>query len=267
MPKNNKAPAKPSAETTAGRRFGLPTSVSLPHMPGGQLVALLRNPPNIHPVYQAYNRLRQQYVVVQTMRHFKAREDDPAHLYQKKLLDVGCGEATIAEFLALAGAEITAIDPNPAALAAAKASAEAFGAPVTFVRGRAEDLLRTGEKYDVILALDLLESVEDPARMVWVIRQLLAPGGIIVISAITRTWRAWFAHIFLSEYLYRRIPVGTRAYKRFFTPAQLAALCKGQGLHLENVQQLRFSSSRRSWVQSMPGSSRATRYLATLVEA
>ncbi len=264
MPKSNKPSIKQPDKKSGGGRFRLPQKVSLPHMPGGQLMALLRNPPNIHPVYQAYNRLRQQYVVVQTMRHFKAREDDPAHLYQKKLLDVGCGEATIAEFLALAGAEITAIDPNPAALAAARASAEAFGAPVSFVRGRAEDLLRNGERYDVILALDLLESVPDPARMLWVLKQLLAPGGIIVVSVISRTWRAWFAHIFLSEYLYRRIPAGTRAYRRFFTPQQLAVMCKAHKLKLDNVEYLRFSSSRRAWIESLPNSSRSTRYLATL---
>jgi 2-polyprenyl-6-hydroxyphenyl methylase / 3-demethylubiquinone-9 3-methyltransferase len=233
-------------------------------LPGAHLLALLTDPPGQSPVYTAYNRLRQHYIVAQTMAYFKARDDDPAPLFEKTLLDIGCGDATIAEFLALAGAEITAIDPNPAALAKARASAAAFGAPVEFINTTAEKLVTSGERYDVILALDLLEVTPNPAKMLWCIKQLLAPGGVVVLSVIHRSPWAWVLHVLFSTYVYGRVARENRSYSRFFSPLALARLLKGAGLRLGQVQWLRFSSTRRRWVYAPSGSKRATRYVVTV---
>jgi 2-polyprenyl-6-hydroxyphenyl methylase / 3-demethylubiquinone-9 3-methyltransferase len=258
--------AKP-ANTPAARPASTTLNKRLPPLPGAHLLALLADPPGQSPVYTAYNRLRQHYIVAQTMAHFKAREDDPAPLFEKTLLDVGCGDATIAEFLALAGADITAIDPNPAALAKARASAAAFGAPVEFMNTTAEKLVATGARYDVILALDLLEVTPNPAKMLWCIKQLLAPGGVVVLSVIHRSPWAWVLHVLFSAYVYGRVAKTNRSYARFFSPLGLARLLKGAGLRLGQVQWLRFSSTRRRWVYAPPGSKRATRYLVSVTDA
>src|SRR5882757_9794395 len=103
-----------------------------PHQTAVRLSKNLRRPRAGEEIYHEYNTLRQNYILEMAAAHFHMRDDDPAPLYGKTLLDVGCGESTIAEFLALSGAEITAIDPNAKVLLHAKKSAESFGAPITF---------------------------------------------------------------------------------------------------------------------------------------
>lgn len=224
-----------------------------------QIAAHLRRPRAMSDVYHDYNALRQKYILDAAARHFKVRDDDPAPLYGKTLLDAGCGASTIAEFLALSGAEITAVDANAAALEKAKESAEAFGAPVTFLHTRVEDLINGAQKFDIILALDLLEDTAEPGKMLWVLRQLLAPGGLIVFGGINRTFKAWFYHIVVSGYLYNRTPPGSRSIFRFHTPVQLAQMCRAAGLRLAHVQGLRLSFSKERWkLSSQPH----TRYLA-----
>jgi 2-polyprenyl-3-methyl-5-hydroxy-6-metoxy-1,4-benzoquinol methylase len=98
----------------------------------GQISAALRQPRAREGVYHDYNLLRQRYILERCAKHYKVRDDDPAPLYNKTLLDVGCGESPIGQFLALSGADITAIDRNPEAIAIAEAAAVSFGAPITF---------------------------------------------------------------------------------------------------------------------------------------
>lgn len=225
-----------------------------------RMLGVLYSPPARVRVYRDYNKTRQHYILQACAHHFSKRDDDPAPLFGKTMLDVGCGESTIGEFLALSGAEITAVDPNPDVLAKAKASADHYGAPVTFVQSRAEDMLNSLAKYDVILALDILEETTDAARFMWVLKQLLKPGGLVILSSINRTPKAWFIHIFLSQYIYRRVPKGYRRYNRFFTPRQLSNLAKKAGLKLQNVQGLSFNVSDSTWKLTK---SPDTRYMVT----
>ncbi len=225
------------------------------------LAAILRRPPEVKPVYHAYNQLRQLYILEQTCRHFGCRPDDPAPLYGKSLLDVGCGESNIAEFLALSGADITAIDPDPAVLAKAQASAEAFGAPVTFMKSKAESFIGQPFKFNVILALDVLEEAPDADKLIWVLRQLLAPGGVLILSAINRSFFAWFLHIVLSSRVYGRTPRGRRQWKRFYAPEGSAGKAKKQGPGGGNLQMPRFSLTDQQWVATGSG---GTRYLMAL---
>jgi 2-polyprenyl-6-hydroxyphenyl methylase/3-demethylubiquinone-9 3-methyltransferase len=229
-----------------------------------QIAAKLRAPRAKKAVYADYNRLRQNYILKTATQHFKLQENDPAPLFGKALLDVGCGESTIAEFLALSGAEITAIDADASVLKQAVQSAESFGAPISFVRGKVENLLKSNQRFHLILALDILEDTPNPGKLIWVLKQLLAPGGLIIFSHISRTPRAWFYHIFLSGRVYGRTPAGSRAFSRFHTPAQLEHLCHAAGLQLSRLQGLRFSFTRQFWKFS---SRRVTRYMATATAA
>ena len=228
-----------------------------------QLSAALRRPRARGEVYHDYNILRQRYILERAAQHYKLRDDDPAPLYGKTLLDVGCGQSPIGQFLALSGADITAIDSDPEAIAIAEASAISFGAPITFHAVGPERLLNT-RKFDIILALDVLEDAPDAAKLIWVLKQILAPGGLIIFSHINRRPRAWLYHILLSGYIYGRTPRGSRRFNRFHSPAKLTELCATVGLKLSHVQGLRFSFARQCW-QRTPHTK--TRYLAEATEA
>jgi 2-polyprenyl-6-hydroxyphenyl methylase/3-demethylubiquinone-9 3-methyltransferase len=173
---------------------------------------------------------------------------------------VGCGESTIAQFLALSGADITGIDVDLGSISFAETAAKAFGAPIHFIHAPVESLIQHTQKYDVILALDVLETVPDAPKLLWVMKQLLAPGGLIIISHITRSPKAWFMHVFLSSIIYRRTHRHSGDVRRFHTPRQLGKLCQKVGLTLTNVQGMRLSTSKHRWKLSPHVD---TRYLAT----
>lgn len=233
-----------------------------PFLSFAQISAALRHPRARGEVYHDYNLLRQRYILERAAQHYKFRDDDPAPLYGKTLLDVGCGQSPIGQFLALSGADITAIDSNPKVIAIAEASAISFGAPITFHAVGPEKLLNT-RKFDIILALDILEDAPDAAKLVWVLRQILAPGGLIIFSHINRRPRSWLYHILLSSYIYGRTPRGSRHFNRFHSPTKLAALCNAVGLNLSHVQGLRFSIAKQCWIRT---TSARTRYLAEATE-
>jgi 2-polyprenyl-6-hydroxyphenyl methylase/3-demethylubiquinone-9 3-methyltransferase len=228
-----------------------------------QISAALRHPRARGDVYHDYNLLRQRYILERAAKHFNLRDDDPAPLYGKTLLDVGCGESPIGQFLALSGADITAIDNDPRVIAIAEASAVSFGAPITFHAVGPEKLLNS-RRYDIILALDIMEDAPDAAKLVWNLRQILAPGGLIIFSHINRRARSWLYHILLSGYIYGRTPRGSRHFNRFHSPQKLSEFCERVGLKLSHVQGLKFSISKQSWVKS---NSALTRYLAEATES
>ncbi|MDD9912652.1 MAG: methyltransferase domain-containing protein, partial [Alphaproteobacteria bacterium] len=105
--------------------------------------------PQPHTVHQGYNTLRQEYILDATRHHFKKRDDDPAPLFQMNLLDVGCGASPINSFLALSGADVTALDIDEKILKEAQTYADSIGTPIRFIHGKIEELLKEETQYDV----------------------------------------------------------------------------------------------------------------------
>jgi 2-polyprenyl-6-hydroxyphenyl methylase / 3-demethylubiquinone-9 3-methyltransferase len=234
-----------------------------PHQTLRQLLRIARQPRPAAAVYEDFTRLQQVYILEQCAAHFGIRADDPAPLFRRSLLDVGAGQGGIAEFLALSGATITALEADPKAFASAKARAEAFGMEnMTILRQTPESLLPSLQTFDVIVVTDALTNSTNPAKLLWVLKQLLAPGGLMILSAIQRSPRAWVYHVLLGRWLYRRRKA--KVNLNFFTILQLKQLCGRAGLTLSPVQGLRFSFLKQRWKKARTPQ---TRFLATATVA
>lgn len=100
---------------------------------------------------------------------------------EARVLDLGCGPATLAIPLSRHAAEVVAIDPSAGMLAEARRLArEAGAANIRWVRSRAEDLPVSLEPFR-LATLGLSFHWMDRDRVLDLLADLVAPGGAIAI--------------------------------------------------------------------------------------
>lgn len=95
------------------------------------------------------------------------------------IFELGCGNGSTAARLAERGWDITGVDPSPSGIALAR---EHFP-HLKLEPGSSEDDLpgRYGS-FDAVLSLEVVEHVYSPQRYAEVVRGLLRPGGVAILS-------------------------------------------------------------------------------------
>jgi 2-polyprenyl-6-hydroxyphenyl methylase/3-demethylubiquinone-9 3-methyltransferase len=155
----------------------------------------------------------------------------------KRVLDVGCGGGILAEALAAAGAQVTGIDPSERSLEAARAHARRAGLAIDYRRGRAEDLAALVDGgFDLVFAVDVLEHVDDLERAIAAVAAVLAPGGGFGWLTHNRTIAAFLEIVWDEEYVRHTMPEGFHDFRRFITPAELAAGLARHGLVVQEMK-------------------------------
>lgn len=159
----------------------------------------------------------------------------------KKVLDVGCGGGILSESMAKSGANVTGIDMSPQPLAVAKQHAQDNNLIIDYQQSTIEDFLqqhqqRQAEKFDVITCMEMLEHVPDPLSIIHSCRQLLKPDGVLFMSTINRTLKAWVLVVIGAEYILKMLPQGTHDYEKFIKPAELLAYCDQVGLTSQQLK-------------------------------
>ncbi len=115
------------------------------------------------------------------------------------------------------------IDAAAEAIGVARRHASEWGVAVTYRVATAEEVAAEGDKFDAVTALEVIEHVPDPPAFVRTLAGLLRPGGKLFVSTINRTARSFAVAIVGAEYVARLLPAGTHDWRRFVTPAELAA--------------------------------------------
>lgn len=147
----------------------------------------------------------------------------------KSVLDIGCGGGFMAEELARRGATVTGVDPSEPAIAAAREHAQACGLAIDYRFGVGEKLPMPDGMLDIVVIVDVLEHVADPAIVLKEIHRVLKPGGLLLFDTINRTKLAAFIFVTLGEDILRIGPRGTHDPEKFITPEELRATLRQQG--------------------------------------
>jgi 2-polyprenyl-6-hydroxyphenyl methylase/3-demethylubiquinone-9 3-methyltransferase len=156
--------------------------------------------------------------------------------------DVGCGGGLLAEALAGAGADVTAIDLAPGMIEVAQLHAADQGARIDYRVESAEALAaRAPHAFDVVTCMELIEHVPEPAALIGTLGRLLRPGGHLFLSTLNRTPAAFLLAIVGAEYLARLLPRGTHEYAKLIRPSEIGAWARAAGLELRDVSGLQFN--------------------------
>lgn len=165
-----------------------------------------------------------------------------------RLLDIGCGGGLVSEPMARLGFAVTGIDPGWEIIATARQHAAASGLAIDYRQTTAEALAAAGETFDVVLALEIVEHVADPALFLAAAAQLVAPGGALILSTINRTAKSFALAIVGAEYLLGWVPRGTHRWEKFRRPSELAAGLRPQGMQVAEIAGIFYDPLRDQWV-------------------
>lgn len=197
-----------------------------------------------------YHLVRRRFIVSRTSTHYDKNKHEPAPLLGRTLLDIGCGNSKLAEEMTFRGADVTAIDIDTSTIESAKERAKKDGALVNFFAGTAEDILKSGEKFDVVMCMDLFEHVDHTSKLLWTIHQILKDDGVMLFSCNNRTVTSALWHIVLAELLMRWFPLGTFKFKRFRNANKFIAKIEANGFKVTDTKGIRFSLRRNMWIRT-----------------
>ncbi|ARC36927.1 bifunctional 2-polyprenyl-6-hydroxyphenol methylase/3-demethylubiquinol 3-O-methyltransferase UbiG [Paracoccus yeei] len=193
------------------------------------------------------NPTRLDYVTAQVAAQFGRDRDADQPFAGLSVLDIGCGGGLMAEPMARLGATVTGADAAPGNIAVASLHAQGQGLPIDYRATTSEALSAEGLRYDVVMALEIVEHVADPAAFVATCRDLLRPGGMLIQSTLNRTAKSFGAAIIGAEWIMRWLPKGTHDWRRFITPDELATMTEAAGLRVVDRCGMVFNPLGWSW--------------------
>ena len=176
------------------------------------------------------NPVRLAYIRDAACRSFGRNARAPFPLSGLTVLDVGCGGGILSEPLARLGAAVTGLDPAAGNIAVAKLHAEEADLAIDYRGETVEQVAARGERFDMVLAMEVVEHVFDVEAFVAACARALKPGGLLGLSTINRTMRAFALAIVGAEYLLGWLPRGTHQWEKFVTPEELRDAIAAGGL-------------------------------------
>jgi 2-polyprenyl-6-hydroxyphenyl methylase/3-demethylubiquinone-9 3-methyltransferase len=186
-----------------------------------RLAAEWWNPQGPMAALHKFNPVRLAYVRDRACTHFGRDSKRLDSLAGLRLLDIGCGGGILSEPLARLGAIVVGADPSERNIAAARTHAEQAGVAVDYRCTTVEALADAGERFDIVLAMEVVEHVTDVGLFVTRCAEMVKPGGLMMIATINRTLKAFALAIVGAEYVLRWLPRGTHRWNKFVTPNEL----------------------------------------------
>lgn len=186
------------------------------------------------------NPIRLEYIRARVVSHFGRNPTAVAPFAGLRALDIGCGGGLVSEPLARLGAEVVAIDADSVAIEAARGHARLRGIDIDYRQGAAEDLVKNASRFDLVLALEIVEHVADLPAFLETLGRLTVPGGLAILSTLNRTWQSAVFGIGVAEHLLRWVERGTHDWRKFVRPSELARGLRTAGFDLVDLTGMAF---------------------------
>ena len=107
--------------------------------------------------------------------------------------------------------------------------------------------MASGERFDVVLNMEIVEHVTDPLAFLTSCQTALNPGGLMLTSTINRNLKSYAVAIVGAEHVMRWLPRGTHEYNKFITPEELEKLLTEAGMQVTARTGFTFNPLTWSW--------------------
>src|SRR5262249_36653685 len=144
------------------------------------------------------------------------------------------------------GAQVVGIDPSETNIAAAKMHANRSHLLIDY-RATTIEAMDTRERFDIVLAMEVLEHVADVQLFLDRCPSVMKPSGLLVVATLNRTMKSFALAIVGAEYVLRWLPRGTHRWNKFVTPAELARHLHRNKLEITEQSGLVYSPFADRW--------------------
>ena len=197
-----------------------------------------------------FNPVRLQYIKEQICEHFDRDVSDREALKGLRILDIGCGGGLLSEPMARMGANVTGADASEVNIEVAKIHAKQSGLKINYRAVTSEELQANGEKFDVILNMEVVEHVADVDLFMTSCAKMVKPGGLMFIATINRTPKARALAIFMAENVLKWLPKGTHQYEKLVQPQEIDAPLNAEGLEIIDKTGVFYNVFQDRWNKS-----------------
>ena len=168
-----------------------------------------------------------------------------------RLLDIGCGGGLLCEPMTRLGFQVTGVDASERNINTAKTHAAEQGLVIDYRASTAEELLtQENQGFDVVLNMEVIEHVADPASYLRDCARLLAPGGLMIVATLNRTLKALALAKVGAEYVLRWVPAGTHDWRKFLKPDELRGFLAGEPVAVQGPFGVVFEPLTGRWSRS-----------------
>jgi 2-polyprenyl-6-hydroxyphenyl methylase/3-demethylubiquinone-9 3-methyltransferase len=194
-----------------------------------------------------FNPVRLAYIRDKAAQKFSRDPKKLECLKGLRMLDIGCGGGILSEPLARLGAQMVGADPSAENITAACAHAEQSGVAIDYRATTAEALAEAGERFDVVLAMEVVEHVTDVKSFVATCALMVKPGGLMIAATLNRTFKSFALAIVGAEYVLRWLPRGTHQWDKFVTPKELELAFENAGLDVSGERGVIYNLLADRW--------------------
>jgi len=192
------------------------------------------------------NPPRLSYIRDAACRKFERNVKSLNCLAGLRILDIGCGAGLLCEPFTRLGAQVIGVDPSGSNIAAARLHAEKGHLSIDY-RCTTVEQMDLHERFDIVLAMEVVEHVTDVGMFLNRCATMLKPGGLMVISTLNRNWKSFALAIVGAEYLLRWLPRGTHQWDKFVTPDELAHYLRNNNLAITDQTGVVYSPFSDRW--------------------
>ncbi|MGB7242230.1 MAG: bifunctional 2-polyprenyl-6-hydroxyphenol methylase/3-demethylubiquinol 3-O-methyltransferase UbiG [Sulfitobacter sp.] len=193
------------------------------------------------------NPCRLDYISAQIAGEFDRDLKAPLPFKGLRILDIGCGGGLLSEPMARLGADVVGADAAAGNIPVAQVHAKQSGLQIDYRHTTAEDMAALGEKFDVVLNMEVVEHVASPIGYLTACHDLLNPGGLHICSTLNRNPKSYMMAIIGAEHIMRWLPKGTHEWSKFITPDELFDLLTRAGLTPVDRKGFVFNPIAWSW--------------------